>query len=160
MLLGRPGLALGSAIPSHSEYYGGVALIRPEPDADDAFFWDGVGEGQLLVRRCAGCGRTQHPPTPMCPACGSVTWHTTELSGRGTVLSWIASHHPNQPDAQPRIVVLVELEEGHRLVANLYDRDLHDAAPGDGINGLAVRSVFVDVDGVRLPGFVAAGDGG
>jgi uncharacterized OB-fold protein len=54
----------------------------------------------------------------MCPRCGSLEWDARQASGRGTVLSWIVSHHPTQPDNQPRVVVLVELEEGARVVGN------------------------------------------
>ena len=36
--------------------------------------------------------------------------------------TWIVSHHPTEPDAEPRIVVLVELDDGIRFVANLHGR--------------------------------------
>ena len=127
-------------------------VIRPTPGRDDAFFWSGVDEGRLLARACASCGRIHHPPGPMCPACHSVEWADRELSGRGTVHSWIVSHHPSQADESPRIVALVELEEGIRLVSNLQDID-----PADVRNDMAVQVTFRDVDGVRLPQFVPAG---
>ena len=126
-------------------------VIPPSVDSDDEFFWDGVSRGQLLLRRCSQCGRLQHPPSPMCPACHSVTWTTQEASGRGTVYSWIVSHHPTEPDALPRIVVLVDLEEGVRLVSNLQG-----VAPSDVRNGMDVELFFHDFDGVVLPQFRAA----
>jgi uncharacterized OB-fold protein len=88
---------------------------------DDAFFWDGAAAGRLLIQRCADCGGLRHPPAPMCGACGSLAWDTVEASGRGRVYSWMYSLHPNRPDDAPRIVILVELEEGTRLVSNLVD---------------------------------------
>src|SRR5438128_1885639 len=96
------------------------------PDArtagpDDAFFWDAAGEGRLVIQRCGDCGRLRHPPAPMCGACGSLEWDTAEASGRGRVYSWMLSQHPNRPDDEPSIVVLVELVEGVRLVSNLVD---------------------------------------
>ena len=88
------------------------SVIPPNVGHDDAYFWEGVAAGRLVARACASCGRLQHPPSPMCPECGSTDWSDRELSGRGTVVSWIVSRHPSAPDAEPRIVVLVELDEG------------------------------------------------
>ena len=124
------------------------AVIPPVPDNDDEFFWDGVKEGQLLLRCCAGCGRLQHPPSPMCPACHSLKWTTRQASGRGTVYSWIVSHHPTEADELPRIVVLVDLEEGVRLVSNLQG-----VAPSDVRNGMEIELCFDEFDGVTLPQF-------
>ena len=98
-------------------------VIPPLPDADEQFFWDGVAAGELLLRRCASCGQVQHPPSPMCPHCGSLEWEALAASGRGTVHSWIVSHHPTEPDDAARIVALIDLEEGVRLVSNLTDVD-------------------------------------
>jgi len=89
----------------------------------------------------------------MCPACGSVSWTTQQLSGRGTVYSWIVSHHPTDTDDAPRIVALIELDEGQRLVSNLHGVDIADVR-----NEMPVEVVFMDVDGVRLPQFRPAGE--
>jgi uncharacterized OB-fold protein len=125
-----------------------VRAQRPVAVEDDRFFWDGVAEGRLLLRRCADCGRLQHPPTPMCPACGSVQWSVQQARGRGTVHTWIVSRHPSEPDDSPRITVVVALEEGPRFVANLLGVDAADV-----VNDLPVELVFADIDGVRLPQF-------
>jgi hypothetical protein len=123
-------------------------VVAPVVGRDDEYFWSGVAEDRLLARRCARCGRLQHPPSPMCPACGSVEWDVDELSGRGTVHSWIVSHHPTESDDAPRIVALILLDEGLRLVSNLHGVDADDVT-----NDMEVEVVFVDVDGVRLPQF-------
>ena len=123
-------------------------VIAPRPGPDDGWFWEAVGQGQLLLRQCGSCGRLQHPPTPLCPACGSATWTTRPASGRGTVYAWLLSRHPTEPDAAPRIVVLVELAEGVRLVSNLVE-----TAPDEVRNDMAVEACFVDYDGVVLPQF-------
>src|SRR4051794_20806567 len=91
-------------------------VVAPVEGPDDAWFWDGVRAHRLLLRTCGACGRRQHPPTPLCPACGAADWTTERASGRAHVYSWILSHHPTQPDAEPRIVALVELDEGVRMV--------------------------------------------
>ena len=79
-------------------------------------------------------------------------WETQESAGRGIVHSWILSHHPTEPDAEPRIVVLVELEEGPRLVSNLCDIDAADVR-----NEMPVEVCFRELDGVLLPQFRPVG---
>jgi uncharacterized OB-fold protein len=115
----------------------------------DAYFWDGVKERTLLLRKCAGCGQLQHPPTPMCGNCHSLEWETQKATGRGTVYSWIVSRHPTEPTANPRIVALVELDEGIRLVSNLIGIEADDVR-----NDMAVEVTFVEVgDDQVLPAF-------
>ena len=123
-------------------------IIPPTPDADDQYFWDGVAQDKLLLQRCASCGVLRQPPAPMCGACHLLDWDTQESRGLGEIYSWIDSHHPSEPDAQPRIVVLVELEEGVRIVSNLREAD-HDQIR----NGMAVELFFVEESGVKLPQF-------
>jgi uncharacterized OB-fold protein len=117
-------------------------------DEDTRFFWDGVRDGRLLLQRCSGCSALRHPPGPMCPACLSLEWEAVEASGRGTVYAWVLSHHPTEPDADPRVVVLVDLEEGVRLVSNLRGTPWTEIG-----NDVPVEVFFDDVDGVRLPQF-------
>jgi uncharacterized OB-fold protein len=88
----------------------------------------------------------------MCPGCGSLEWSIHEASGRGTVHSWIVSHHPSQPDELPRIVALVELDEGVRLVSNLQDVEVSDVR-----NDMPVQVIFTEVDGVKLAQFRPVG---
>jgi len=126
--------------------------VSPTVDHDDEFFWNGVKEGRLLVRKCASCQRLQHPPSPMCPECGSLEWDVEELSGRGSLHSWILSQHPSEPDDMARIVALVELDEGVRLVSNLQGVDVAAVE-----NGMLLDVVFAEVDGVALPQFRPAG---
>jgi len=128
--------------------------VSPTVDRDDEFFWNGVNEGRLLVRKCAGCQRLQHPPSPMCPACGSLEWDVQQLSGRGSLHSWILSRHPTAPDDMTRIVALVELDEGVRLVSNLSEVDAAEVE-----NGMLLEVVFAEIDGVVLPQFRPVGGG-
>ena len=127
-------------------------VIPPAIEKDDAYFWQGVSEHRLLLQRCASCQTLHHPPIPMCGRCHSVEWETQESAGRGIVHSWILSHHPTEPDAEPRIVVLVELEEGPRLVSNLCEIDAADVR-----NEMPVEVCFRELDGVLLPQFRPVG---
>jgi uncharacterized OB-fold protein len=124
-----------------------VPVIAPRVGQDDAYFWEGVAESRLLLRGCVSCGHLQHPPTPMCQKCGGLQWSVRDASGKGVVYSWIVAKHPTEADGAGRVVALVELAEGVRLVANL------SADPSTVANGLPVEVFFADVDGVRLPQF-------
>jgi uncharacterized OB-fold protein len=84
----------------------------------------------------------------MCPNCGSLEWTTMRATGRGTVHSWIVSRHPTHADDVSRIVALIQLEEGVRLVSNL-----REVAVDDVRNDMEVELVFAEVDSVKLPQF-------
>jgi len=88
----------------------------------------------------------------MCPECQSLEWEPQAAAGRGVIRAWIVSKHPTRPDANPRIVVLVELDDGPRLVSNLQG-----AEPDEVRLGMPVEVVFQDVDGVFLHQFRPAG---
>jgi uncharacterized OB-fold protein len=94
--------------------------ILPSPmglNADLYAFW---ARGELRLQRCAGCQVWRHPPRYRCAACGSseVTWDLA--TGRGRVFSWTITHRPVDPAFEPPYaVVVVELDEGPRLVGNL-----------------------------------------
>ena len=131
-----------------------TAVRPPIFDFDDAFFWEGVKEHRLLIQQCGECDVLRHPPTPMCPSCGSLDNRALDAAGTGSILTWIVSRHPTQPDAEPRIVILVQLDEGTRIVSNLIDAD-----PDEVRNDARVAVTFVDHDGTVLPQFRLAPDG-
>ncbi|OBA77972.1 nucleic acid-binding protein [Mycobacterium sp. 1164966.3] len=105
--------------------------LPPTISADTEFFWNGLRDNKLLIQRCGRCGELRHPPRPMCPNCRSLDWDAVESSGRGTVYSYVMPHQPRFPFFDyPYIVVLVELEEGVRLVSNLTDIDPSEVTAG------------------------------
>jgi len=112
------------------------------------FFYEGVKAGKLLFLACSDCGQMCHPPSPMCPNCQSLKWEPRESRGRGTVYAWLISKHPSEPDPNPRIVVLVKLEEGIHFISNLQGVE-HD----DVKLGIPVEVFFQEVNGEVLPQF-------
>ncbi len=103
----------------------------PTPSRDSAFFWEAVQRGALVGQRCAGCHAFRHPPRPMCPRCQSLDWEAVELSGRGTVHSFIQPVHPPLPMFEPGyLVALIDLEEGIRLLSNLCGVTREEAEVG------------------------------
>ena len=122
-------------------------VIPPTVDRGNMWFWDGVRAHRLLVQRCTSCGVVRYPDAPMCGSCRSLGWEPHPVTGRGTVHTWIVSHHPNQHDGG-RIVVLVDLEEGIRMVSNIVDAD-----PDEIDHDLPLELTFRTYGDVTLPQF-------
>jgi len=72
--------------------------------------------GRLGFQRCSGCGAAVFFPRVVCPACGGadLAWETS--SGRGVVYATTAVY---RRDADPYNVVLVDLEEGFRMMSRV-----------------------------------------
>jgi len=115
--------------------------LRPVISADTAFFWDGLGEGELRIQRCGGCGALRHPPGPLCPRCHSTDRGHVRARGDGEIYSYVVHHHPPVPGkTAPFVVAVVALPEGVRMVGNVL------ADPADVWIGAAVEVVFERVD--------------
>lgn len=116
--------------------------LLPELDDDSRPFWEGCGRGELLVPRCASCGRRRFPPRPLCPWCRSfdVTWDA--MSGRATVWSYVIPHPPLLPaysEQAPYNVVVVTLDDDPtiRMVGNIV------TGPGEPLNAVDPHSVEI-----------------
>ncbi len=86
----------------------------------------------------------------MCPKCRSLETEWVPVQGRGTVYSWVTYQETFHPGFKtPYSVVLVELEEGVRLVSNLKD-----VKPEEITIGMPVEVVFDNItEEVILPKF-------
>jgi len=97
----------------------------PLPDTADpvmAPFWRGCVEGKLLVQRDRQSGVFHWPPKPHYWKGGRLEW--VEASGRGEVYSYVVAHAPFLPafmHRMPHILVLVQLDEGPRLVGYMIN---------------------------------------
>jgi uncharacterized OB-fold protein len=133
----------------------GLPGRRPLPEPDDALvgaFWEHCSRGELRFQRCDDCGTWRHLPRVLCARCRSAKWSWERSSGRGTIFSWTVTHQRlvrDFPDPVPYAVVVVELEEGVRMVSGI-----RDVEPASLTLDLPVEVVFETVDeGVKLPFF-------
>jgi|TARA_B100000315_G_C14042760_1_gene348322 hypothetical protein len=115
-------------------------------------FYSWCRRGELRFQRCRDCKAWRHVPREMCAECGSWDWSWERSSGRGTVFTWTVAERPLHPafaDDVPYAPVVVELEEGVRLLSELIDcrpRELEIGAP--------VEIAFEKInDEVTLPKF-------
>jgi uncharacterized OB-fold protein len=124
--------------------------IKPPLGHDNGWWWEQIAADKLTIQRCANCQTLRHPPRPMCGECRSMEWDFLESEGRGTVASYTVLHHPQFPGYDyPLIIVLVDLVEGTRLIAQLQDCESTDVE-----FGMAVESfIQQDPDGFKIPMF-------
>ncbi len=126
----------------------------PIPEFDAREFWEGCARGELLMQRCARCGKFRWLPQPMCPVCHSLERGWVKMSGRGRVYSYTIVTHPVHPAATGRVpynVVQVQLDEDPDLIivsnmVGIRNEDIRIDMP--------VRVVFEEhAPGVILPKF-------
>jgi uncharacterized protein len=145
----RKGVSVGTY-----DDHGGRPVPVKTPDTE--FFWDGISAKELRIQKCATCGTLRHPPGPMCPNCGSFEFAYTVSTGLGTVHSFVVHHKPSVPGQEtPFVILLVELDEGTRLISNLVP-----GIPQEDVHvGMRVEVVFHDVDGpLPLPLFARSSE--
>lgn len=103
---------------------------KPLPGMDGLTkaFYSFCKDEALHFQQCTDCGSFRHVPREMCAQCNSFEWEWVKSSGRGTIYSWVvinralhpAFYDPN-PEAVPMAPVIVEMEEGVRLLSNMMD---------------------------------------
>jgi uncharacterized OB-fold protein len=131
-----------------------MSAAKPLPEITPAMapFWDAARRHELVVQRCAGCGTLRFPARDLCSRCLSRDAAWAPVSGRGTVFSFAVMHqvyHPGFADEVPYAVVVIELDEGARLLSSLVGCPV-----GDIRIGMRVEVVFDDVSPeVTLPRF-------
>ncbi|RMD81569.1 MAG: Zn-ribbon domain-containing OB-fold protein [Candidatus Dadabacteria bacterium] len=115
-------------------------------------FYEHCKQRRLSFQRCTDCGAWRHVPRPMCAKCGSWQWEWAPSSGRGKVFTWTVVRRPMHPafaNDTPYAPVVVELEEGVRMVSWIVD-----CPPEEIRMGMPVEVVYEDVTPeVTLPMF-------
>jgi len=134
-----------------------MSYDRPVPTlrGEERIVFDAAREHRLVHQRCRACGGVPAYPRTVCPTCMSDDLEILDSSGRGTVNSFTTHYRPAHPGfaaAVPYTLVLVDLAEGHRLIA-----DIVGSAAEDVRVGMAVEVLFDDVTAdLTLPRFRAA----
>jgi hypothetical protein len=129
-----------------------VAKPLPVVSPEMAPFWEAARRHELVAQRCAGCGIWRFPARDICSRCLSREARWERVAGRGTVFSFAVMHqvyHPGFAAEVPYAVVVIELDEGARMLSNVVDCPLGEIAIG-----MPVEVVFEDVTPeVTLPKF-------
>ena len=112
-----------------------VPYDKPLPALEGltAGFYAWCRQGELRFQRCADCGTFRHVPREICAQCNSFAWSWEPSTGRGTVYTWTVVEralHPAFANATPLAPVVVEMEEGVRLLGNMVDCAPHELRIG------------------------------
>jgi uncharacterized OB-fold protein len=118
----------------------------PRPNALSAPFWEATREGRLTVQRCRDCGEHIWTPQMACRKCLGENLEWTEVSGRGTVYTFVVVHKAAIPAFKaPYTIAVIELEEGPRFFSDIIDID-----PAEVRIGMPVEVAFEDAGSVGL----------
>lgn len=126
-----------------------ASAARPVPGsfAEDESHWDAAANRELLVMHCRDCGNPFWPAGPVCPIDFSENVGWIEVSGEGSVSSWVRFHKRYyEDDRVPYIVVQVRLLEGPRMTTSW-------TGESDPSIGMHVYVSFRKFRGVWLPEF-------
>ncbi|QKS26767.1 Zn-ribbon domain-containing OB-fold protein [Vreelandella titanicae] len=127
--------------------------ILPVITAETRPFWEGCETGILKYQMCTQCETVQVIPRTLCSECHSqeLSWQVS--SGEGVVVSHTTVYRAPLPlfkESVPYQIVLVDMKEGFRLMANTH---------GD-TSGIAIgepcRVAFTEFEGVGFPCVEAA----
>ena len=130
-----------------------MARLNPDPWTEP--FWQAASEHHLVAPKCTNCGEFRMPPAPFCWKCRHQDVEWIELSGRGTVYTFIIARRaliPQLEPAMPNVVAVVELDDapGVRLVGNVLAID-----PEAVFIGMPVEVAWDDIDEtITIPRFV------
>lgn len=131
-------------------------------DPQSAPFFDALGAGTLLLRRCVPHGHLSAPEVLFCTECGSPSLEWAPARGVGHVVSWTAIHTRPDDSGTTRIAVIagiVELDEGPWLRARILAAD---PAPEMSTvrSGARVDLEIVETEGEPIYAFRLAGEAG
>lgn len=99
-------------------------FFAPRISADTKMFWEGCKEHKLEIQRCKKCGKLRWPAAFLCPDCLSSETEMQEMSGDGTLYSYVIfqkAFHPSVQDKLPYTVGVIELEGGVQIISNIVD---------------------------------------
>ncbi len=131
-----------------SAYNKPLPEVTPEAEA----FWEYCKQHEFRLQRCADCETVRYPFALICPSCISDRFEWKQLSGQGTVYSFVVYHqvyHPGFKEDVPYAVGLIELAEGPRFLSNIVGCPLNQITVG-----MPVEVSFEDItEEFSLPKF-------
>ncbi|MBF0528700.1 MAG: OB-fold domain-containing protein [Deltaproteobacteria bacterium] len=129
------------------------------PESVVKYYYDQLGQGKIMARKCQKCTTITFPPTSACEQCGSTAQDWVELSGQGKLL--FVTHgiapppNPRFADLAPYVYGHLRLEEGvyFQAIINGVEpdpavlRELYEKGPVD------VKADIVDIKGLNVLAF-------
>lgn len=105
-------------------------ILPPDTEISRSF-WEGCLQGELRLQHCESCERFQFYPRTICNGCGGDDLGWQSVSGRGRLASFsIVRRGISKAYPAPYVVVLVDLEEGVRMMSKLIECEPEKIAIG------------------------------
>jgi uncharacterized OB-fold protein len=127
-----------------------LKALLPRPMAESQEFWAGCNNEQLLLSECRTCHNLFYYPRIACPRCGGQDLGWRASAGRGKVHTYSHVHTSffgaTWEDELPYTVVVVDLDEGPRLLSRLIGDDREAVK-----TGMRIKLDFVEIEGQKLP---------
>jgi uncharacterized OB-fold protein len=112
-----------------------VSKILPQQTLLSEPYWTGCREGKLRLQQCDACEQYQFYPRIFCSHCGHRELSWRAVSGRGRIASYTVIHRPiSDAYPAPSVIVLVDLEEGPRMMSSLVDTDPESVSVGAAVS--------------------------
>ncbi len=104
----------------------------------------------IVVTECLKCGRKSVFKWSRCPYCGSRELRVLKSKGLGVVRDYTISYYRGTEDLEsyPRIIALVELDEGVKLIGELVDVDVNEVKEGMRVEAVLRRVGSDDPNGI------------
>jgi len=130
----------------------------PVPTPETQQYWDKAAQHELWLPYCEVDSKFIFYPRSFCPICGTSDIHWRQLSGRGTLASFIINHRaaPGYEGEAPYVMALVELEEGPRLMSNILEVEPKPEALRV---GMPLEVVFEERGDITVPQFRPSSEG-
>ena len=90
-----------------------------------------LAEGSFALQRDPSTGHAVFSPRLRAPKHGGPLTEFQPVSGRGTIHA--VTVQPNRPPKAPKIIVLVDLEDGARMLSHMPDAAPADVSIGDAV---------------------------
>ena len=125
------------------------------PPAGAAFVRGNVEMLALEGAKCRTCGTISTPPTihPRCTGCGGGELDIVKLSRRGTVQTFVVNQTMPPPFQAPLPMVVVDLDDGARIMVQGSSADAADLAIDDEV-ALSLR-LYASERGIPVYGYKA-----
>lgn len=129
-------------------------MPRPEPNMDDAAFWENCAARRLAFQACAACGAFRHPPSPLCPRCHSAETTWANAPETAEVYSFTVVHYPSHPAVREHLSYVVAVLRFDGIDGVKFVSNVTGVAPGHVRIGMRVELWWDDIgEGMHLPRF-------
>lgn len=128
----------------------------PMPDTDSRPYWEAATRHEFQLPYCTACQQHFFIPRVLCPKCHSDKVEWRKASGNGVIYSYTISRRPAGPafaERVPYVVALIDLDEGPRMMSNVFTDDVDSIRIGQ-----RVRVDFDDAGEISLPVFRVVND--